>query len=131
MSSNPAVTDGVISWMRRMFPPVAGCIVLVSSLLAGCADDDGASTTTERGCLASLRRLDSAVENASYALALHDGAVAPSNEVVKFLVSNRVPVCPSGGSYSWGIVGRVPTCSLHGDLLARHGDYANGRRIVP
>jgi len=71
-----------------------------------------------RGCAENLSKIDGAVEQ--YALDYHlsngdstihnkwEDIVGPSSYI------KRIPECPAGGVYEFGVIGEEPTCSYFG-----------------
>jgi hypothetical protein len=60
-------------------------------------------------CRANLRAIEAAKRKAAERLNIGAGAV-PRDEILSEL-GGRLPRCPSGGTYTIGPVGRMPTCS--------------------
>jgi hypothetical protein len=68
----------------------------------------------EQVCRSNLAQIDNAI--AQYALENRIGqeAFVTSERILPYLKSNKVPRCPSGGTYSILRVGDPPTCSIQG-----------------
>ena len=68
-------------------------------------------------CINNLRQRYAAMYATSLADKDPEGAVMPTAAFTKYLKREALPECPSGGKYIIPPVGKVPTCSFHGDLL--------------
>lgn len=73
-------------------------------------------TSCSRACTNNLRIIDAAKEQAVYNKELPSDADCddPANRVVvnRYIKNNATPVCPSGGTYTYGSVTNDPMCSL-------------------
>ena len=83
-----------------------------------------------RECLNNLKILHSVVISVALENRYHRGDAIPTNRLVGYLKDNRLPVCPSGGSYTIPPVGGHSVCSSHGDIFAQEGllDGPPGRK---
>jgi len=68
-------------------------------------------------CLANLKQIDGAIVSVSLENRLFVGDPAPLGRVAEVLKGGRLPNCPSGGQYVIGLIGDMPVCSYHGNLL--------------
>jgi hypothetical protein len=82
------------------------------------AEQLGAQAIAERNvCINHLRQIDAAKQT----WALEDNkaadAVPTAEQLLPFFKDETFPVCPSGGTYTIGAVGELPTCSIPGHVL--------------
>jgi type II secretory pathway pseudopilin PulG len=89
-------------------------VVAIVVVLAGLAmvNFQQARMNARRGaCVNNLRLLDAAKEE--YALANNkDATVTPvAGDLIPYLKSGAMPVCPANGAYTVGAIGTDPTCS--------------------
>jgi hypothetical protein len=68
-------------------------------------------------CNNNLRQIYAAMYATSLADKYPEGAVMPTAAFTKYMKKEALPECPSGGKYNIPPVGKVPTCSFHGDVL--------------
>lgn len=68
-------------------------------------------------CINNLRQLDGAKQQ----WALENGkpatAIPTGRDIAPYLPGNKLPMCPSGGTYTLNAVGQEPTCSYPGHAL--------------
>ncbi|HET7626133.1 MAG TPA: hypothetical protein VFM25_12795 [Verrucomicrobiae bacterium] len=68
-------------------------------------------------CINNLRQLDGAKQQ----WALENGkpatAIPTGRDIAPYLRGNKLPICPSGGTYTLNAVGQEPTCSYPGHAL--------------
>ena len=69
-------------------------------------------TRAALGCISSLRVIDAAEKE--WALEYHKTTndMPTWDDLRPYCWSNRIPVCPDGGTYTLGRVGQLPVCSL-------------------
>ncbi len=75
------------------------------------------SVTTRGDCADNLRLLADAKEMWALAYDKAEGAAVVEAEVVKFLRGGAMPLCPQGGRYTLGPLGKPPACSHPGHGL--------------
>jgi hypothetical protein len=68
-------------------------------------------------CLANLAFIESADEAVALSLSLSFGATIPRERVEAAMGAGGMPTCPAGGQYVISVVGVLPRCTVHGDLL--------------
>ncbi len=104
-------------------------IVAIIGLLAAIAIPSfvKARETTQRNlCVANLRQLDAAKEEAAVRHNRREGDEIPAQELSALLKNGAGGlVCPKGGPYTINPVGQPPACSVHGSL---HGAGAHAAR---
>ena len=75
------------------------------------------SLTQMNVCINYLRQIDGATQQCALEKNLHTNDVVTADDLLPFLKNNRMPVCPAGGSYNFGRVDQMPTCSVPGHTL--------------
>jgi hypothetical protein len=99
-------------------------VLITAAVLGGCAppppatgDHTVATSDPRAACFKNLRAIDRATEISGMANNLKVGE-SPSPEMFSgYLASESGSTnCPSGGTYSFGIIGTKPECSIHGTL---------------
>lgn len=73
-------------------------------------------TAQNNSCINNLRQLDSAKEQWAMANNKNDGDGVVNTEVEEY-IKGGAPTCPAGGTYTYGPVGTLPTCSHPGHSL--------------
>jgi len=68
-------------------------------------------------CINNLRQIDSAKEQSALANKWADGDFAVIPVIVQYIKGSALPVCPSGGKYDVGVIGKNPKCSVPGHKL--------------
>lgn len=68
-------------------------------------------TSRSRSCLANLRRIEGAKEQAAMELRMV-GTAVPTQAQLEPDYLKDWPVCPSGGTYTIGAINTDPTCSI-------------------
>ena len=71
----------------------------------------GVAASSLNTCVNNLRMLEKATEEIARERNLEVGSTVPDAEIARRL-GGRLPECPDGGDYSYGIAGRPPSCSL-------------------
>jgi prepilin-type N-terminal cleavage/methylation domain-containing protein len=92
-------------------------VILITGILLAIAIPDflqARETSRAKSCIASLRQIDSAKQQwAMASKAATTATCSPANIYPAYI---RVfPTCPSEGTYSIGVVGSSPTCSIGDD----------------
>ena len=69
-----------------------------------------------KACVNNLRIMDSAKEQAAMAYrwatnAPIDSVAAKITNCLEYVKGNTLPTCPGGGTYTWGNIDVLPTCS--------------------
>ena len=98
-------------------------VVAIIGLLAAIAIPNfvkARQTAQKNACINNLRMIDGAKEQ--WALenrATTGGAVTEDGAtgVNSYIKGNARPVCPAGGSYTYGAIGENPTCTVAGHTL--------------
>ena len=70
-------------------------------------------------CISNLRQIDGAESAWAAVHKATNGEVVTVNQIREYLVGG-MPKCPSGGAYTLGKVGGVPTCSLGKSVNPAH-----------
>jgi RNA polymerase sigma factor (sigma-70 family) len=68
-------------------------------------------------CVNNLRQIDGAIQQCALEKHLKATNSVTADDLAPYLLGNQIPVCPSGGSYSFGRVDQVPTCTIPGHQL--------------
>ena len=68
-------------------------------------------------CIANLRLIYAAKQAWALDKNKSDSDVPTEQDLLPYLKGNVFPVCPSGGVYTIGAVGVLPTCSIPGHVL--------------
>ena len=71
-------------------------------------------------CINNLRQIDEAKNSWVLEHNLTNGASLAADQLTNYFREGEMPACPSGGIYSVGIVGKVPTCSLGTTVTPAH-----------
>ena len=89
-------------------------VVAIIGLLAAIAIPSfvkARNTSQQNACINNLRQIDSGKEQAAMALRLSDGSTI-ANASVEEYIRGGAPTCPGGGTYTYGNIGAVPTCTV-------------------
>ncbi len=92
-------------------------VVAIVGLLAGIAIPGfvRARTTSEKNsCLNNLRDIDGAKQQWALENNKVNGDSPGNTDLTPYMKGNLMPDCPSGGNYTLGNVGILPTCSIAG-----------------
>jgi outer membrane lipoprotein-sorting protein len=68
-------------------------------------------------CINNLRQIDAAKNEFALEKGKANGTIVTETDITPYLVGGKMPVCPSGGTYTIGKVGEKPTCSIPGHEL--------------
>jgi prepilin-type N-terminal cleavage/methylation domain-containing protein len=108
-------------------------VVAIIGLLAAIAIPNfvrARATSQANACINNMRQVEAAVDQFALEQGKTTGAAAPSltsdlTPYIKLNVNNKIPECPSGGSYTVGTIGAIPqvTCNL--------GNSVNPAHVVP
>ena len=71
-------------------------------------------------CVNAMRALDAAKEQWAMAARATNGTAMRAEDTLPYLRDHKMPVCPSGGDYIVGTVGKPPACTVHGDMEHYH-----------
>ena len=96
-------------------------VVAIIGLLAAIAIPSfvkSRNQTRMNSCINNLRQIDSAKEQWALAKNKSSGDAVVDSEVDEYM--KKVPVCPGGGTYTYGAVGTDPACSLANDADYPH-----------
>ncbi len=63
-------------------------------------------------CINNLRQIDGAKQQWAVENRKGPNDIPTSGEIAIYLVNNRLPVCPLGGTYTMGRVDEAPKCSI-------------------
>jgi hypothetical protein len=102
----------------------ANCILLpavaVPGMLAAIAIPNfvkARATSQQNACINNLRQIDAAKNEWALEKGKTTGDMPTAGDIKVYLMHNRLPVCPAGGTYTIGAVGEPPTCSIPGHKL--------------
>jgi hypothetical protein len=69
-------------------------------------------------CLNHLRQIDGAIQQCALEHSLSETNVVTAEQIMPYLKNQpEVFRCPSGGTYTFGLVSNVPTCSIPGHAI--------------
>lgn len=71
----------------------------------------------QNACINYLRQIDAAMQQCALQHKLSATNIVTAEQVLPFLMSQQLPQCPAGGSYTFGSLSDVPTCSISGHAL--------------
>jgi prepilin-type N-terminal cleavage/methylation domain-containing protein len=92
-------------------------VVAIIGLLAAIAIPSFVKARTDsmaKACVNNLRILDSAKEQAAMAYKWPETSAVNATNCLEYVKGNKLPTCPSSGTYTWGNVGSNPSCSVGG-----------------
>jgi len=75
------------------------------------------ATSQQNACINNLRQIDAAKNQWALEKQKTTGDMPTADDIKVYLMHNRLPVCPAGGTYTIGAVGEPPTCSIAGHKL--------------
>ncbi len=90
-------------------------VVAIIGLLAAIAIPNfvkARTTAQKNACINNLRQMDGAQEQYALEQKLATGSTADTTAVVGYLKGSALPQCPAAGTYTWGTIGTIPSCSL-------------------
>jgi regulator of replication initiation timing len=71
----------------------------------------------QRACINNLRQIYAAKQEWALENNKAADAIPTAQDLLPYFKDGTFPVCPSGGTYTIGAVGEVPTCSIPGHVL--------------
>jgi hypothetical protein len=83
----------------------------------------GSRTSRSFQCITNLRQIEAAKNEWAMVNGQTNGAAVTENDLTPYiqLTSNlHIPKCPSGGIYTFGTIGELPTCSLGTNVSPPH-----------
>jgi prepilin-type N-terminal cleavage/methylation domain-containing protein len=89
-------------------------VVAIIGLLAAIAVPSftkARNSSQQNACVNNLRVIADGKEQAAFAHRLSDGAPVAA-ATVKSYIRGETPTCPGGGTYTYGVVGSNPDCSI-------------------
>jgi prepilin-type N-terminal cleavage/methylation domain-containing protein len=103
-------------------------VVAIIGLLAAIAIPNfvkARATSQANACINNLRQIDAAENEWALETGKTTGAAAPSltsdlTPYIKLNAQSKIPGCPAGGTYTPGIVGSSPTCTLGSTVTPAH-----------
>ena len=90
-------------------------LVVVVGLIAGVVIPSftkARNTSQQNACVGNLRIMDSGKEQVAMAYNLVAGDTIASTQINEYVKGNTTPICPAGGSYTYGRIGERPACSV-------------------
>jgi prepilin-type N-terminal cleavage/methylation domain-containing protein len=96
-------------------------VVAIIGLLAAIAIPSfvkARTTSQQNACINNLRQIDSGKEQAALAYKLSESSSIGTDSVNEYLKNNVTPVCPAGGTYTYGPIGTNPVCTITGHTFA-------------
>ncbi len=95
-------------------------VVAIIGLLAAIAIPSfvkARETARKNSCINNLRLIDHAKEQWALAESKNNGDDVVDAEINTYIRGGTRPVCPSAGTYTFGVVGAPPTCTVTGHVL--------------
>jgi competence protein ComGC len=77
-------------------------------------------TAMQNACINNLRMIDGAKQQWALEKGKTGGDVPAIVDLTPYLKDGKFPVCPSGGTYTIGVVSNNPTCSIPTHTLSAH-----------
>ena len=71
-------------------------------------------------CISNLRQIDAAKNQWALENNKPEGTVVTAQDITPYIkldANGNIPSCPSGGTYTIGVIGEPPTCSIPGHML--------------
>jgi prepilin-type N-terminal cleavage/methylation domain-containing protein len=91
-------------------------VVAIIGLLAAIAIPNfvkARTTAQKNACVNNLRQIDGAKEQWALENRMSEGAaITTQQEVDDYIKGKKTPICPANGTYTYGVVGTAPTCSV-------------------
>lgn len=90
-------------------------VVAIIGLLAAIAIPSfvkARNTAQQNGCINNLRMIDSGKEQAALANKWAAGNLPTTTVVNTYIKGDSTPECPSGGLYTYQVIGTNPTCNI-------------------
>ena len=90
-------------------------VVAIIGLLAAIAIPNfvkARTTAQKNACIQNLKQVDSAKEQWALENKKTEGAATAGSETAINAFMKSAPTCPGGGTYTYGVVGTSPSCSL-------------------
>ncbi len=104
--------------MRRTSVKFAICLVVIAGVASGAYElGRRRGLSMKNGCANNLRILHAAISCAAMEHGLVDGDIMDPEMFLSYVKDNAFPPCLRSGTYVNFIVGEVPICTWHGDLL--------------
>jgi len=98
--------------------PVPPGVRLMQLPVFNAAGNGSALANRQRNtCINNLRQIDAAKNQWALEHGATTGTAVTEDDIKPYLAGGRMPVCPSGGTYTIGKVGENPTCSIPGHVL--------------
>jgi len=94
-------------------------VVAIIGLLAAIAIPSfvkARTTSQQNACINNLRQIDSGKEQGALQYKLSEGDTITDVSVNEYLKNSARPVCPAGGTYTYGAVGTNPVCNIGGHV---------------
>ena len=76
-----------------------------------------AEAQQRNACINNLRQIDAAKQQWALEKNKTADAIPTAQDLLPYFKDGIFPVCPSGGTYTIGAVGELPTCSVPGHVL--------------
>jgi prepilin-type N-terminal cleavage/methylation domain-containing protein len=89
-------------------------VVAIIGLLAAIAIPNfvkARATAQRNACINNLRQIDGAKEQHALEARLTAGATPADTAINAYLKGTQTPICPGGGTYTYGAIGSDPTCN--------------------
>lgn len=74
-------------------------------------------TAMQNACINNLRQIDAAKQQWALENNKTGGDLPTKADLLPYLGNHQFPVCPSGGTYTIGVVTNPPTCTISGHAL--------------
>jgi type II secretory pathway pseudopilin PulG len=90
-------------------------LVMISVLIAAIAIPSfvkARNRPQQDACINNLRLIDSCKEDVAVSYRLTAGDMVVTASVNQYIKGATTPICPSGGTYTYGNIGSNPECSI-------------------
>ena len=100
---------------KEMGVTLGTILVVIAALLTAIAMSSftkARNTSQQNACIGNMRIIDAGKEQWAMANHLTDGNMVVVASVNEYIKGNTTPICPTGGTYTYGNIGSNPKCSI-------------------